>query len=546
MAYAKRFKLPKLKKNEKLAHELQKVPSSRWDFRDLRWSFEQRHIFLVADAIETYLPKLANILRKSPKYETHRKLGSRFKNILRIESMDSRAKTAEIAIPAPKGQAYRPFQKAGAAWIVAHDNSYLGDEPGLGKTIQSIAAINYLGLEKCLFIVPAFLKINWERELRKWLVKKIPIYNINNQFEKVEEFYRDRGMFIVNYDILETFRHHLRVNDWGMVTIDEAHYIKNPDTQRSRNTRMCVEQAARIVELSGTPIKNRIPDLWNPFNLLRPDLFPDYDRFIGKYMIPFYTDYGKTYSPNKEKYPELRNLLRSEIMIRRKKSDVFRELPPKTRQIIEIPKSGKYSRLLKKEEKYTKPIRELLSKSQTMDSAAFSLALRRLRAKFESDDAESFAQIRQEVALAKVPDVVKFAKECLESTDKIILYAHHHSAVDAYAKAFGKKAVVVKGGMNEQKRQDSIDRFQNDPEVQVFIGTIGTAVGYTITAGHYEIFAEVGWDPSIMEQAEDRAHRMGQTKPLTIYLMLLEDSADYLVASTMAIKDVPIKAVVDG
>jgi SWI/SNF-related matrix-associated actin-dependent regulator 1 of chromatin subfamily A len=259
-------------------------------------------------------------------------------------------------------------------------------------------------------------------------------------------------------------------------------------------------------------------------------------------------------------------------MVRRLKMDVLKDLPPKRRQLIEItPNSTKHLKALEAEkkirDKFDTVLEEVKKASLSAAKAALDKAVAQAHQTKEelSEEAENkfrsavkrlnqarfaafeeLARIRHMTALAKVDDVIAFATEALESTDKIVIFAHHHDVMDALMDAFAGKAVCVRGGMSANERQKSVDRFQHDPSIKVFVGGMYAAgVGLTLTAASTVIFAELDWVPGIIAQAEDRCHRIGQTDCVVIYHIVLQDSLDYKLAHTIVTKLEVIEQALD-
>jgi hypothetical protein len=239
-------------------------------------------------------------------------------------------------------------------------------------------------------------------------------------------------------------------------------------------------------------------------------------------------------------------------MVRRLKKDVLTELPPKVRQIVEVPANG-CTGAIEKEKATWAGIRERL--------ADLRLAVELAKAKSEEEylDAvnqlregaqaafEEFSQVRLETAMAKVPFVVDFLKEILESENKVVVFAHHHAVVDAIRSEFPDNSVVLTGRESQSIRQEAVDRFQADPGVNVFIGSITAAgVGITLTAASHVVFAELDWVPGNMSQAEDRCHRIGQMDSVFVQHVVLEDSIDARMARTLVSKQVVIDAAMDA
>jgi SWI/SNF-related matrix-associated actin-dependent regulator 1 of chromatin subfamily A len=226
---------------------------------------------------------------------------------------------------------------------------------------------------------------------------------------------------------------------------------------------------------------------------------------------------------------ELQRKLREEVMLRRRKADVLTELPPKQRQVIELEVPASVRDIVTEQAEW---LRENDATVGTCYTAFSSVAATR-KPKFSDSSKE-----RHRIALAKVPQVVKHVKDQLELHEKIILFAHHHDVIDKIAEAFGPAAVRLTGKETDKQKQAAVDAFQNDPKVKVFIGSIQAAgVGITLTAADLVVFAELDWVQVNMEQAEDRAHRMGQLRSLLIQYLMLSGSIEARMANVLARKE---------
>ncbi|KKM78242.1 hypothetical protein LCGC14_1362040 [marine sediment metagenome] len=250
----------------------------------------------------------------------------------------SRAMDADIEIPVPAGLEYRPFQKAGVAYALQRRNTLIGDDMGLGKTVEAAGVINVTEPGRILVVCPATLRPNWLRELEKWMVTRRRI-----GIAIGSDWPQDVEVVIINYDILK--RHHdaLRAVTWDLLILDEVHYLKNPKAQRTQHVfgskTIDPIPAARILGLTGTPILNRPIEMWPILNGLDPDSWPSRYKFGIRYARGYKGPWGWDFS-GASHLDELQDKLRSTIMIRRRKEDVLTELPPKQRQVIELPANG--------------------------------------------------------------------------------------------------------------------------------------------------------------------------------------------------------------
>lgn len=470
----------------------------------------------------------------------------------------SRATDAEIDVPAPAGLSYMPFQRAGIAYAMSRPATLFGDEMGLGKTIEALGVINSdPSIRKILIVVPASLKINWKREAEKWLVRDYSIAIVNG---KDAPRLPDADILIINYDIIKRFRA-VHETHFDLLIVDEVHYLKNRNAQRTKfvfgywDKKARVEvpgiQASRKLYLTGTPIVNRPAELFGILHSLDGQRWRSWNYYAKRFCNAHYNGYGYDYSGAKN-LDELQGLLRQTIMVRRLKKDVLKELPAKIRQIIELPDNGAHT-AVKAEEKAWAKHEELLEDLRAAvelakasdDPADYKQAVAALREGLQVAFTEISAQ-RHATAVAKVPYVVKHLEDVLESGKKAVVFAHHHDVVDALADAFGDKAVVLTGRTSQAKRQVAVDRFQNDENVQLFIGSIKAAgVGLTLTAASHVVFAELDWVPGNVTQAEDRCHRIGQTESVLIQHLVLEGSLDARMAEILVEKQRVIDEALD-
>ena len=470
-----------------------------------------------------------------------------FRNGFQDALAASKATNADIEIPRPEGLVddYLPFQKAGIAYALSHRNCLIGDEMGLGKTIQAIGAMNAMPSKKTLVVCPATLKINWFKEMNKWLVGQYR-YEIINAKDGWDHFGFDvPTVVIINFDIV--MKHHAEIHavDWDLVIVDECHKLKNPKTQRTRSllgTLTKVEglpykqmvgtiRAKRNIFLTGTPLLNRPAELWPVANYLAPDVFKSRFWYNKIYCAAAFNGYGYD-TKGASNLAALQEKLRTTFMIRRLKKDVLKELPAKLRQVIEIPANGNAS-LIEEERRQWEAHREEIEALKAAvelakaseDKADYDAAVRALKAAVSVAFTE-MARVRHEVALAKAPLVIDYLKDATES-HKVIVFAHHHDVINMIAEAFGNSCVVLTGKTKMDDRDAAVSRFQDDPNCLLFVGGIQAAgVGLTLTAASHVVFAELDWVPANMTQAEDRAHRIGQLNNVLVQHLVLEGSLD--------------------
>lgn len=444
--------------------------------------------------------------------------------------------------PSPHGLEYRNYQIEGAAHMVSRSSALLADDPGTGKTIQVCGLLNYFDADpklNVLIVCPSSLVLNWLRELKTWLVRNRMVGIADGGGTP------DSEIVIVNYEMLyrpKTFEA-LHRREWDFIIIDEAHRIKNPESKTTGA--LLALKAKRRYALTGTPILNCPVEAWPLLYWMDPTTCPSWAEYTNRYCNAFletihYKDrYGRVRKKKAWNYKgaanlgELNNLLLSSGMIRRRKADVLKELPPKERQVVELQWTGSRAPLYK----------EWSLGGNNYESKVLSLA--------EGDKVglDEFAKVRREIALAKVGPSVKHIEDLLVSTKKVVVFAHHKAVIAGLVARFGKYGVVsVTGETPTVERDNAVQRFQHRDDIRVFVGNIKAAgVGLTLTAASTVVFVELDPVPGNMVQAEDRCHRIGATDSRVLVQHLVFDgSLDVKLARMLIRKQKLIDMAVEG
>jgi len=462
----------------------------------------------------------------------------------------SYAKDSDADIPCPDGLAYLPYQKAGIAYAMAREATLIGDQPGLGKTIQGIGVVNAMKSPKnVLVIVPATLRLNWKREAKKWLVHDLSIGVISSG--KSSDWKTD-NVVIINYENVVAHKPRIMKRKWDVVIIDEAHRLKNPKAKRtqailgSKDSSIKPIKATKRILLTGTPICNRPIELHPIAAYLEPKQFGNFWRFARTYCDAHQTSFGWDFTGSSN-LDQLHDLLRKTCMVRRLKEDVLKDLPAKQRQVVVIP-SGKDMSVVTAEleaNKRHQAIVKQLAKLEGMSRKSgdkYKEDIEQLR----SDQRTAFAdmsQARQDTALAKIPAIVDHLNDC---EGPIIVFGHHKSVIKKLIAELGpENCVSITGDTPMDERQDAVDRFQNG-EAKYFVGNIHAAgVGLTLTRSSHVVFAELDWVPGNVSQAEDRAHRIGQEDSVLCQHIVMDGSIDERMAKSIIAKQETIDEALD-
>jgi len=456
----------------------------------------------------------------------------------------SRAVASDLAVPCPSGRQYLPYQRAGVSYALGRSDTLIGDEMGLGKTIQAIGVINVTQPGRVLIVCPASLKLNWARELGAWLTipRTVGITDGKN--------WVDTQIVIINYDILNKYSDLIKNVNWDLLIVDECHYLKNPKTARTKQVlgaktakgSVSVEavKATRRLFLTGTPICNRPVELWPLVHAIDPqDMGRNWRGYVQRYCNGHQTRFGWDVS-GASNLVELQTRLRSKFMVRRLKSEVLTELPPKRRQVIELLCNGARPYVeaelaaWETREKLIKDLEQQVEKTQTGETA-YSEAVEKLRSARQIAFAE-MAKARHDTAVAKTPSLIVYLHDLLDEDPdaKIVFFAHHHDVLTPVFESFADKAVLFTGETKMSDRQAHVDRFQSDPKCQLFVASITAAgVGITLTASSHVVFGELDWTPGNVSQAEDRTHRIGQKDNVLVQHVVLNGSLDAKMARTL-------------
>ena len=448
----------------------------------------------------------------------------------------------DIEILIPDGLKLYPFQAKGVQWLSRRKRAILSDDMGTGKTIQMIALINSINARKVLVVCPATLKLNWESELKKWLVKDQSIQVLSSKSAM-----NGADITIVNYDILDRFD---LSKHWDIVVCDEAHFLKNPKTKRYKSLFKNLN-TKRLYFVTGTPLVNRPVELW-PLLSQIDESWSNYGYFTTRYCGA--TLRRVTYNrvirdvSGASNLDELHKRLKP-IMLRRLRKDVLSELPDKTRQIISLPANGASKIILEEQTLTKRKLTHLESLEAKIEAATSDLEFAKAVNKLESYLSSQFvsmATTRRELGIAKVSAAIDHIYDILDSGEKIVIFAHHRDVINMLAAQL-PGALIITGSTPVPERQRIIDEFQRNPQAKVFLGNIKAAgTGITLTAAHHVVFIELDWTPGNMSQAEDRVVRIGQKNPVLIQYLVFDGSLDARIAKILAWKQQIFNRAIEG
>lgn len=451
-----------------------------------------------------------------------------------------------------------PYQREGIAYGLDKKRLIIGDEPGLGKTLQSIGIVDTADAYPCLVICPSSLKINWQREFEKFTGKKALV--LDNSTRTTWPYLLKMAMYhvaVVNYESLRkffvwdikcqqgqsgacsgyaerslgsfgekikggksfrlkdvVFCPHIRM--FRSIIIDESHRVKDPAAQQTIFTKGITTGKEWIILLSGTPVVNRPEDL-----VAQLSIMGRLQEFGGrtKFMADYCTDPKDKKAEPAIPLSVLSDTLYANCMIRREKAKVLPQLPDKTRVdlYVDISNMPEYNLAAADLAAYL---------SQYTGCTDWEI-----RRKMRMEALVRFMTLRKLATLGKVAQAVDFIRTFLENGKKLIVFCSLHEVVDQLLKFF-PKAVTVTGRDTAANKQASVDAFQNNPDTMLIICSIKAAgVGLTLTASSNVAFIELAWTYADCCQCEDRAHRIGQKDNVTCYYLLGRGTIDQTVYS---------------
>lgn len=419
------------------------------------------------------------------------------------------------------------YQRYGVQYILDHKRVIIGDEQGVGKTAQAIAALYASGEYPALIICPATIKENWVREIEMWTGKRSMVLN-DNLKNTWPLFHESKlcDIFICNYESLKKYfvadmpivkdkngkkvatplkliKFKKTIELFKTIIIDESHRAKDTSTQWTKIIAGIAQGKPNIYLITGTPVKNCPSDL-----IAQLGIMGRLGEFGG------YIEFQKVFCSAEDRWPELNIMLRQRCYFRREKKDVLKDLPPKVRQIAfcDISTRKEYQDAENDLRKYLKEYK------QATDAE--------IRRSMRGEVMVRIGILKDISARGKLDTTCEWINSIVESGEKVIVFAHLKDVQASILERF-PKAVTIFGSDNMKERQANIDAFQNNPNVKVIICSIQAAgVGITLHASSRVIMVEQPWTPADAEQCEDRAHRNGQKNSVHCIYVIGKDTID--------------------
>lgn len=397
-----------------------------------------------------------------------------------------------------------PYQKQGVSEIICRlgCRALLGDEMGLGKSVQGIAYISHrLNTEpegsRILIVCPSYLQIHWKTELLKFL-------NTESEIWESKEC-PDGRIVIIPYSKLTS--RDVGSVQWKTIVADESHYIKTRTSQRTRSFVPLCHKSSGVLLMTGTPCLNRPNEIYTQMYALRPQHVLSYHKFTERFCDGKKTRFGWDDSGCSNP-DELHWLLKKEYMVRRLKRDVLTELDPKVR----------YDVTLYVDYKKLGRLNEIRAEMRALGSSREEMMQRKALV----------SEAYRETARSKASEVSKWVNARIENTEEpFLVFAHHRFMLDTLEEGLSTESYIrIDGSVEKEKRQEYVDRFQRGDVRVALLSIMAAGTGLTLTRASLAVFAELYWCPGVILQAEDRIHRVGQENSVSIIYLLGSGTID--------------------
>lgn len=430
-----------------------------------------------------------------------------------------------------------PYQKVGIAFLNKVGGvGMVGDSMGLGKSAQAIGYTSLNNLHTVI-VCPASLKYNWQKEIAKF-TDKTSVVLTEFEADSLDPKNKLADYVIINYEQLQKYEKYLLKSKFDCVILDESQYIMNLQAKRTKAVFKYFKKCKHRLCLSGTPIKNRPLEFYAQLKFLRPDQFSNKMKYALRYCDAKETPFGWDLRGSSN-LDELNRKI-APFYIRRLKHEVLKELPPKTVTVMDlemgVTEKSEYQKIQREFEKVM---------AENWKIHGTSYADRRI----DGAHLAKLVELKQYCSQIKISRVTEFVKEFVDSSEnrKIIVFSQFINTQKALRDAFPGISVSLLGEDSADKRNDAVERFQNDPKIRVFVGsTLAAGVGLTLTAADTVIFADLMWSPADHEQAADRVHRISQENPCFIYYMVFKDSIESMIWQVIGHKLSVLSKTLDG
>lgn len=419
----------------------------------------------------------------------------------------------------------RPFQQEGLSWMLTNNRTLLADEMGLGKTVQALSLLATEQSWPALIVVPPHLVRHWEDKTPDFLDAdadehpllaqgKLSVHVIRGT-KKAQGLPRAH-IYVIHYLLLRSWRAALRDMGIKRVIFDEIQELRHAGTEKYSAASEIASLAEDVIGLSGTPIYNRGGEIWNVLNIIEYHCLGDWDSFTREWC----TGYGS----DTVRDPDVlgAHLRREGLMLRRKKEDVLKDLPPKRRIVEKVDTDNSM-------------FADLIRNAVDLAKGAEQLKDRLARGRAEL---EAINETRMATGVAKAHSAAAFVRGLVEAEEPTLVFAHHHAVVDILLEQLRDlKPVCITGRENERQKWESKEAFRTGKsDICIISLRSATGIDGLQERARVVVFAELDWSPAVHSQAEDRAHRDGQLDSVLCYYLVSSNGTDPEMQEALGLK----------
>ena len=462
------------------------------------------------------------------------------RKFIELQQRIEQAGTIKVAVPTTLQTELRNYQLEGFQWLsqLAHwgAGACLADDMGLGKTVQAIALMLSRGKQGAsLVVVPASVLLNWQNEVTRFapsLTCHILHDNCGDREKMVKEA-AEYDVILTTYGLLHSEVDLLSSRQWNVILLDEAHTIKNKETKMSKAA-MKLNGEFRLL-LTGTPIQNHLGEIWNLFQFANPGLLGSFPHFNEKFIIPIEK------SGNKQQQKQLKKILQP-FLLRRTKTEVLDELPQKTEIMQKIELSPEETALYENlrqqavanlEEGTVTPM-QTLAEITRLRQAACHPALIDNKLDLPSSKTQAFMEL---------------VDELMGNNHRALVFSQFTSHLALLRKELDDQGIsylYLDGSVTVTEREKLVRKFQQGEDPLFLISLKAGGTGLNLTAADYVIHMDPWWNPAVEDQASDRAHRIGQTRPVTIYRLIASQTIEEKIVELHQSKKSLADSLLDG
>lgn len=420
----------------------------------------------------------------------------------------------------------RPFQQEGLSWMQTNRRTLLADEMGLGKTVQALSMLATDQAWPALIVVPPHLVRHWEDKTPCFLDTdtddsplfaqgKLSVHVIRGT-KTVHQGLPPANIYIIHYLLLRAWRRVLMERGIKRVVFDEIQELRHAGTEKYSAASEIASQADDVIGLSGTPIYNRGGEIWNVLNIIEYHCLGDWDSFTREWCTGYGTDTVRD--------PDVlgAHLRREGLMLRRRKEDVLKDLPPKRRIVEKVDTDeGMFA--------------DLILKAVSLAKEAEQIKNNLARGRAER---EAINETRMATGVSKAHAAAAFVRGLVEAEEPTLVFAHHHAVVDILLEQLHDlNPVCITGRETETQKWDAKEAFRTG-KADICIVSLRSATGIDglQERARVVVFAELDWSPAVHSQAEDRAHRDGQLDSVLCYYLVSANGTDPEMQEALGLK----------